>query len=293
LLSTADRSVTVWDLDPMPVLRATLQPTAQPRPSLTLSLGATLAGLSPETRREAERRIAVAAMSVCFLDGDRILVTDADTATVWKLDGGVAPTQVDLSPLSGKATLPAAPTGDLVPVLYEGGLELWELPRTGGGKFARTGLDFTDPNTFRRVPIAGGTAKRADFGNSVLTAGLSADGKWLFTETYRFLRVWNVETGAKRGEIQKGKPSLTPTDIAVTPDGAAVRSIDIDVIRLQRLPGLEPVLSIPRLGAGRHGQFSGFSPDGGQTRIAEDALIAVYDHQPATAVRPLLSPDQT
>src|SRR5262249_7968119 len=76
--------------------------------------------------------------------------------------------------------------------------------------------------------------------------------------------------------------------LAVTPDGTTVRRIGSDDIRLWRLPGLEPVRTIPHVGKSGHGESAAFSPDGRQTCFDEDDTVAVYDHQPAEAVRPLL-----
>jgi WD40 repeat protein/tRNA A-37 threonylcarbamoyl transferase component Bud32 len=303
LLSMADAAVAVWDLDPAPTLRATLHPYASARVNPSLVIGAAMVGLSPEQRRQAERTLEFAAVRICFLDGDRVLITYADHAILWNLEGPTVLARLDLEsagmlgdPFWSAAILPDAPMGDTIPVVRAGTVQLWDLPRTAGMPIDRTQLDFSEPAGFRRGPPV---APKSNFfilsgsrGDWVSAAAFSPDRKWLITEKDRLAQVWDFATGRKCGEAQLGPPTYGAR-IAVTPDCAAVRSIDSGGIRLWRLPALEPVRTIPRLGASGFVQFAGFSPDGRRTCVAEDNIIAAYDHQPATAVRPLLPTDRS
>jgi WD40 repeat protein len=296
LVSSDDGSVTVWDLEPAPTLRTTLRPTAPPRPELMLALGAAYAGLPQDQVRQAQQQMFFSQTSLCFLGDDRVLITNPDSATLWNLRGPApaALTRLKLesvtglgASLPGVVTMPTSPAADTILVLRAGAVQLWDLPRTPGGSITRTRLDFTDPAGFRRAPVAGGR----DRDQSISAVVLSPDGKWLITHSNGRLRVWDVASGAKRGEVQGTEPAEVLDHLAVTPDGTAVRSINRDGIRLWRLPGLEPVRTIPLLSQAGLGRHAALSPDGRQTYIDEGPTIAVYDHQPAETVRPLRPPD--
>jgi WD40 repeat protein len=305
--SMADGSVTVWDLDPAPAPRAVLRLTAPPQVERRLALvkpGDMDPPTSPEQMRLSVLTALFAKTSFCFLDGDRVLIVGADRAGVWHLDRTPALlTEFDLEPVAvtdnlrgDVARLPAAPAGDVIPVVRAGAVQLWELPHTTGVPVRRTLLDFTTANAVRRVPVPDGPTP--PIRREVLAAVLSPDGKWLVTDSERRLRAWDLVSGRKSGEapnavgvIHSGIfPPAPDASIAITADGTIVRAVLRDEIGLWRLPGLEPVQTVPILQSG-HMPSTGLSPDGLMTRLMEGQTVTVYDHPPAVALRPLVPPN--
>src|SRR5207248_2225425 len=122
------------------------------------------------------------------------------------------------------------------------------------GRITRTGLDFTNPDSFRRVPAgrersAPGFAP-GDLAKLISAVSLSPDGKWLITCGNHQLRVWDAASGARRGElydVQNEKRSVREVRLAVTPDGRTVKAVDSESIRLFSLPELKLLSAVPRL----------------------------------------------
>jgi WD40 repeat protein len=306
LVSTADGSVSVWDLDPAPVLRATIRPEGEPRPDDMPVAGAgAFSGMTEEQVRRGFQSIAYGLTRLSFLDGNRVVVIGPDVATVWDLNGPTQLARFDLDRITGSkaflnrtATIAPPPAGDLLPVVRAGEVQFWKVPRAPGDKVERTALEFAD-TAFRRVPVPDGhTVKAEDYpglpaaadSRAVSAAAVSPDGRWLVTRQGRgILRAWDVETGAKRGE----DPAADKTylgDMAVTPDGSFVRGTGSGDVRLWRLPRLEPVPPLPQLSPMGLAAAAGFGSDGRQSFLAEGGMVAVYDHDPPAAVTRLDPP---
>jgi WD40 repeat protein len=297
LPSFKDGSVTIWDLEPEPTLRATLSPTAPaPRSGIEAADGKQ-AGMPKVGRRGAEAENVYSNTTACCLDGDRVLICDSAAATVWDVKGPNVLARADLEPLQSEfrtsaaaVTLPNESAGDTIAIIRDGAVQVWEVPRTHDQPLKRVRLDFTNPAAFRRIPVAPGVldqrvGRQEDKYSDVL---LSPDGRWLVTRDGSRIRVWDFTTGVKRSEITDGPTQEGPMSVA--PDGKMLRGVGLWQIHLWRMPGLELVQTTPRLAAGVP-QLAAWSADGRQTYAVEGGMIAVYEREPVRAVRALLEPD--
>src|SRR5262249_7495738 len=120
VVSRLDGSVTVWDLEPKPKLRLTHRPTGPTRPTPTSAVGAMMVNIPQEQMRQAEKMMFVAQVHCWFVDDNRLLITDPESATLWTLNNPPAVlTRLDLeqvsTPLGAGPALPAAPVGDTIP----------------------------------------------------------------------------------------------------------------------------------------------------------------------------------
>jgi WD40 repeat protein len=299
LISWADGSVTVWDVvGPVAQRRRTFHvPAPIRRRDPRLELGRVMAGIPEEKMRESEKQSHFMSIRLCFFDGDRVLLTDPTAAALWKLEDDTPIAQarfIQAGIVVPTADVSPAPFGDTVAVLHAGAIQLWELPRTPGGQIARTALDFSNPDSFHRTPVA-----EPDFFSPGPLQGqterlishmvLSPDGKWLITYGNGRLRVWDVRSGAKRGEVQDDTRTGFGSTLAVTPDSTIVETIGNDSIRLFSLPELKPMQAAPHLALVR--RVHALRPDGRQTYMHEGMTVATYDHQPAQSVRRISPPD--
>jgi WD40 repeat protein len=293
LVSSADGSITIWDLGSVAKRRARLQVTAPTEMDPSLTRGVV------KKINEEQRRAFFRAIRLNFFDGDRVLITDLYTATVWKLDGPTRTAEAKLEGLIGLygARLLPALGGDTVADLRAGAIQLWGLPQTVGGEITRTGLDFTNPDGFRRVPAGLERlpleAAPGDRAKKILSAALSPDGKWLITYGNGRFRAWDVGSGARRGDMQDDAPSDFGVSLAVAPDSTTLELVHSDSIRVFSLPELKPVCTVQRLHMEpvRHVYDFAVSPDGRQTYVYEENAINVYDHESPQIVRPIAPPD--
>jgi serine/threonine protein kinase/WD40 repeat protein len=251
-----------------------------------------------EPVNDAQKRIFWMSVRLRFFEDDRVLVTYPTGTTLWKLDDAAPIAQARFETtgfffifLGRAAEMSPARVGDTVAVLRAGDVQLWELPDSAGGHIARTSLDFSSPDGFRRVPLAdleAGAPGRvqASGDRPISQAVLSPDGKWLVTYGNGRLRAWDVASGAKHGEAEDVERSVLGLGLAVTADGKTLKAVDSDTIRLFSLPELQLVHTVPRLRIG-HGRYEfGVSPHVEHTYLVEGMSVATYDHQPPQTVRP-------
>jgi len=302
-----DGSVTVWDLEPAPTLRATLKPTGAAAPIPGLALAGALGRMTAEELREVQESQAHSHTTACCLNGERVLVCGRGSATVWDVNGPSRVAETQLEPLGSQTNftphvpLSVGSADDSVVLIRDRAIHVWQLPRTADHPWQRNRLDFSNPAGFRRVGPAGpglllglvGTLARwkADV---FATALVTRDGRWLVTHDQALggktrVRVWDFTTGAKQSEVKDDAVGLESP--SVSPDGSLLCLARADEIRVWQLPGLEPAHTVARLGTG-DGRAAGWSADGRQCYVDEGEAVAAYELSPAAAFRSLV-PEET